>query len=391
MSFNLLHVTPSFYPASYFGGPIISTYALCNALAGKPDIALRVLTTDTAGPERHQRLAIESNPVRYPSGYEVFFARRLIGVEISPEMLFWLWKLVGWADAIQLTGTYSFPTIPTLFFARLRTKPVLWSPHGALLASETWARVSYQSAKRLWEKTCELIAPAQTILHATSHMESLACNVRLPTIGTVVIPNGVEIPDPLKQREWLPDGRIRVMFIGRLHPIKGLDRLIKAVGLLESDAFRLDIYGDGDESYRAELKSLAERQKSAGNITFHGHVEGKEKKRAFAGADVCVLPSHSENFGMAVAEALAHGVPVIAARGVPWAEVEPRGCGLWLDNSPSTIAKALLQLRSASLPTMGERGRAWMSESFGWNSIAERTLETLTRLAKSPGLGTKNI
>src|SRR5262249_34137978 len=106
------------------------------------------------------------------------------------------------------------------------------------------------------------------------------------------------------------------------------------------------------------------------HVSFHGHANDEEKRRAFIESDVCVVPSFSENFGMVVAESLAHGVPVIVGRGAPWSQVESHNCGLWVDNSDESLAKAITSMRSLPLEDMGQRGRSWMQDSFAWPAIA---------------------
>lgn len=125
---RVLHVTPAFYPATFWGGPIFSLYGLCNALVAIPGVAIRVLTTDSAGPRTRDRLQHGSSPVRYPGGYQVHFSRRIFGADISPALVANLWSMVAWSDVVHLTAVYSSPTFPTLFAARLLRKPVVWSP-----------------------------------------------------------------------------------------------------------------------------------------------------------------------------------------------------------------------------------------------------------------------
>jgi glycosyltransferase involved in cell wall biosynthesis len=175
------------------------------------------------------------------------------------------------------------------------------------------------------------------------------------------------------------------MFLGRIDPKKGIANLIEAIRLAGSQSLRLDLYGAGDAQYLAELKQLVANRGLDGVTRFHGHVEVDEKSRAFAEADVCVLPSFSENFGMVVAEALAHGVPVIVSRGVPWSEVEQRQCGRWVDNSSASLADAIASMRHRDLAAMGARGRRWMETEFGWSGIADRTLQAMLALcARAP-------
>jgi glycosyltransferase involved in cell wall biosynthesis len=84
------------------------------------------------------------------------------------------------------------------------------------------------------------------------------------------------------------------------------------------------------------------------------------------------VPSFTENFGMVIAEALAHAVPVIASQGTPWAEIEARDSGLWVNNSPESLVEAIYCINNKMLPERGARGRAWMKDEFNWNAIAER-------------------
>ena len=125
---KVLHIVPTFYPATYFGGPIFSLHELCNALSRMPDIELRVLTTDNAGP-KSKRIKAESFPVRFPGGYSVYYFKYLSGVSVSASMLLRMPSMIRWADIVHITSVYSFPTIPALFLCKL-LQPVVWSPRG---------------------------------------------------------------------------------------------------------------------------------------------------------------------------------------------------------------------------------------------------------------------
>ena len=369
---RVLHVTPAFWPATYWGGPIITTYYLCNALASLQGVELRVLTTDAAGLRLSEQVKVKDFPVRYSAGYEVYFTRRIAGRGIAPGLLVRLRDMVRWADVVHLQYTYSFPTIPTLAACRLLNKPVVWSPHGALQAAHEWEAASKPILKKMWERVCTAVMPKRCVLHAASEAEKAASLARLPRVTTAVIPHGVDGPVDLPLRVWLPKRALRVMYIGRLDPMKGIENLLRALSLLDKSIAVLDIYGSGDCTYAASLAELGRSLGLNGRMQFHGHVEGEAKQRAFLEANVCVIPSHSENFGMVVAEALVHGVPVIASRATPWAEVEVMGCGLWVDNSPRELAKAIMWMRESDLEAMGGRGRRWMEVAFSWDAVAGR-------------------
>jgi len=308
--------------------------------------------------------------MRYPAGYDVFFCRRWWAASISPGMLLRLWPMIRWADVVHLTAVYSPPTIPTLLICRLLRKPVVWSPRGAL---QRWEGVTKPRLKSYWDGICNsLIGREKCSLHVTSIQEARESSERISCAEAAIVPNGVEIPANLPARSWLPDGRLRLLYLGRLHPIKGIENLLLALKVLTDETVSLTICGSGDEAYLSRLRQLVHGLGLNQRVSFQGHVDGSEKMKAFMHADVCVVPSFSENFGMVVAEALAHGVAVIVGKGAPWEEVQQIGCGLWVANSPEDLAAAIHYIRKSDLPEMGNRGRAWMVESFSWERIAIR-------------------
>jgi len=194
-------------------------------LAKKKCVELKVLTTDTAGPWRTQRLAVEGFPTYFEDGYRVYFCRKLFGRDFSPSLLFRLWPMIGWADIVHLTAVYSAPTIPALLMCRLLHKPLVWSPRGAL---QRWERTSKPGLKWAWEMICgTLIRSDGSFLHVTADQEAVATRTRIPGIAIAVIPNGVDVPSGLPPRTWTPEGILRLIFLGRLHPIKGIENLLR--------------------------------------------------------------------------------------------------------------------------------------------------------------------
>ncbi|MGZ8158686.1 MAG: glycosyltransferase [Methylobacter sp.] len=379
---NILHITPAYYPATYWGGAIFSVYALNNALACLPGASLTVLTTDSAGPQLKDRLDQTGPNGLYPNQW-VIMTRRVAGACISVKLLQKLPGLVRSADVVHLTAAYSFPTIPTLLICRIFNKPLVWSPRGAIQDAYEWKGTKHRKLKRCWEWLCNrLILCDRVMMHTTSERERVATQQRLPRATAMIVPNGVDVPDTLPARDWLPDGRLRLIYLGRLSPKKGIENLLEAISRLKNTNVSLTIYGAGDTGYTVKLKALADRLGLLGSVlSFAGHVDGEAKSAAFANADVCVIPSYTENFCMVVAEALAHGVPVVASHGTPWAEVEKRHCGLWVDNSPDSLAQAIAGIGTMELPEMGGRGRKWMKQEFSWNVVAKNMLTLYSKAA----------
>lgn len=379
---KILHVTPTYYPATYWGGPIFSVYALNNALARLPDVALRVLTTDAAGPNMNDRVDVSALGEGLYPGQEVLFTRRVAGVCVSVELLRRLPSLIRWADVVHLTATYSFPTIPTLFLCRMLNRPVVWSHRGAILDACEWADTPRKRLKRIWERLCNaLICLGRVVAHVTSEKEQAAAQARIPKAKAVIVPNGVDVPHCLTAKDWMPHNKLRLMFMGRISPKKGIENLLQAMHILNDPGVSLTIYGTGPSDYEASVRRLAdELMFPIGMVVFAGHVDGEAKIRAFLSADVCVVPSYSENFCMVVAEALAHGVPVIASHGTPWGAVEEKGGGLWVDNSPDALVRAIMQLRSMPLEEMGKRGWEWMGMAYSWDSLATEMMNVYNKL-----------
>ncbi len=368
---KVLHVTPSFYPALVYGGPTESVYQLCCALV-RNGCEVRVLTTDANGPDAVLDVDTDRD-VEIENGLWVRYCQRILDVSVSPTLLRLLAARIRWADVVHLMAVYSFPTIPTLLLCKLLGKPVVWSPRGML---QRWDGTRKPRLKALWELTCRTVAPNGLVLHVTSAEEAKQSSARAPGMQMAVIPNGVEIPESVTHSNGHRD--LRLVYLGRLDPIKGLENLLRARSLLNGNLgarLTLTIAGAGDAHYAQGLQTTIAQMAPAERPKMIGYVSGGEKAKLFDNADVVVVPSYTENFGLVVAEALAHGVPVIASKGTPWQRVEEIGCGLWVDNSPESLAAAIEQISRMPLREMGQRGRDWMQREYSWDLMAKRTME----------------
>ena len=222
---NILHVIPAFHPAHIYGGPIQSTYELCTHLP-LDFCKVRVLTTDADGAKTLLEVETEKE-IRLAVGVRLRYCKRVMRHSVSPLILRLLPRYILWADVVHLTAVYSFPTIPTLLACKVLRKPVIWSSRGAL---QRWQGSTRPMLKYIWESVCRAAAPSRLILHTTSEDEARESKMRMPGVETVMIPNGVEIPDSITH---VPaNGRIRLLYLGRLHPIKGIENLLAACRIL---------------------------------------------------------------------------------------------------------------------------------------------------------------
>lgn len=208
--------------------------------------------------------------------------------------------------------------------------------------------------------------------HATAEHEYADIRGRGFTQPVCIIPNGVDVP-PLQRRA--EGDRQRLLFLGRVHPIKGVAHLLRAWQPIERrfTSWDLDIVGPGQASYVDEMKALAS-ELHLERVSFRGPLYGEAKLAALRNANLFVLPTLSENFGMAVAEALGAGVPAIVTRAAPWGSLEREGAGWWIevgvDPLVGCLEKALQQLPH-DLAEKGRLGREWMLRDYSWAKIGE--------------------
>jgi glycosyltransferase involved in cell wall biosynthesis len=273
-------------------------------------------------------------------------------------------------------GLWRLPNIYPARAARRHGAPLIVSPRGML--SEAALAYSRWPKRAFWHAMQKRALEAATCFHATSAEE--ARDIGRAGLGQPVaqIPNGIDVADA----DAVAAGKVgratagprTLLQLGRLHPIKRIDRLLEAWARLEGKHpdWQLRIVGPSEGSHRQELLALA-GQLGVARVAIELEVYGAAKERAFREADLLVLASASENFGMVVAEALANGTPVIATKGTPWQGLPSQGCGWWIDHGVEPLTAALdtaMALDRASLDFMGARGRQWMLDAFSWVRVA---------------------
>lgn len=375
-SLKIAHVNPSFYPARAYGGPTESSLETVRHLA-RMGHEVRVLTTNANG--RAQTTDVDTqNDVELESRLRIRYRERLAYESVAPRLLLDLPPLLRWADVVHLTAVYNFPTFPTLLTRLLRSTPLVWTPRGALLR---WDGGRRNTAKFMWERLARELLRSRCAIHTTSEREAEATRTRLPGVSVFVVPNGVAYPAAIAHEASA--GPLRLLALGRVDPIKGLDSLIDAMALVRVRSalrFELGIVGAGDSGYVATLRQQVARLGLNDIVRFEGAIDGDQRAERFARADLLIAPSHSENFGMAIAEALAHGVPVIASRGTPWSALVDHDAGWWVPNDPESLATAIDQASARNLRAMGARGRAWVAKEFTWTNTARRLAERFEAL-----------
>jgi glycosyltransferase involved in cell wall biosynthesis len=211
--------------------------------------------------------------------------------------------------------------------------------------------------------------------HATSEKEAEEIRARGFTQPIAVVPNGVESPRASAARRGPKGARRVALFMSRLHPNKGALDLIAGWARVKPCCWELWLAGPDESGHRAVLEREVDRLWLSQEVRFLGEVGEGEKWDVFAQADLFVLPSHDENYGVVVAEALAAGVPVITTTGTPWKEVERLGAGWLVTPGVGGVTAALeaaCALREDELRAMGEHGRSWARTALSWPGVSTR-------------------
>lgn len=254
---------------------------------------------------------------------------------------------------------------------------VVLTPHGML---EPWIMKRHYWTKKilaliLYQKEAVMKAD---ILHATADSEKRNL-LRLGYNNKVrIIANGIDTESIEMKSTWKRNKEI--LFLSRVHVKKGINFLIEAVAQLKEQmqGYLVRIAGEGDAAYIEELKQLATHLGVSNLIYFEGGVYGKRKWQLFQRADLFVLPTYSENFGIVVAEALASGTPVITTKGTPWDELESKYCGWWTEIGTEATAQALhdfLTLTENELEMMGCNGRKLVEEKCSACKVAKEFVD----------------
>lgn len=251
-------------------------------------------------------------------------------------------------------------------------RPLLISPRGML---SPW-----ELRHRRWKKSLAWILFQRGdlrrafALHATSEKEAndfRAVGYRGPV---AIVPNGVAIPELSGPRPRSNSPR-RAICVTRIHRKKGLLDLIEAWSRVRPPGWRMVIAGSDEDRHRQELEAEIKAKRLTESFEFVGVVESEQRKTLYRGADLFILPSHSENFGMSIAEALAASVPVVTTKGTPWSELNEYQCGWWTDIGAESLAVALkdaTQLPDDARSEMGRRGRKLVMEKYSWPNVAKK-------------------
>jgi glycosyltransferase involved in cell wall biosynthesis len=382
---RVLHVIPSAAPVD--GGPNLAVRAIARGLASR-GIDVTVATTNAAG-DGSLDVPLDS-PVIDDGVVYWYFARTVPGSwKFSWPMTRWLWANAAACDVVHVHALFSYATIPGCRAAAHAPVPYVLRPLGTLsewsLGRRRWKKRPYYA---LLERSHLEMASA---IHVTSDAEAEDVARLGYSARTRVIPLGVDVDDRPRVRvhRGSVHDPLRLLFLSRLHEKKNVPLLLRALADV-ADSPRpvlLTIAGDGEPRYRDELVALTKQLGLADRVRFVGHVDGDAKRSVLEQSDCFVLPSAHENFGLAVAEALAAGLPAIVTPGVALArDVNGAGAGLVAEATASDLASAIRWAAGhpAALIEMGERAWQLAHRDLSWDRTCERLVALYRELTAPP-------
>lgn len=352
------HVVPSI--ANLASGPSWSVPRLCEELAEQAlDVSLEVLeaggrSLDKVDLRAHGRVGIFGS------------------FGVSPSLRRSVTRALREDDVVHNHGLWMAPNIyPGLVKPTSRSAVLIMAPHGTL-APWAWKWNAWKK-RPVWYLGQRRALTRADGFHATAPAEVEHIRGRGFSQPVAMVPNGVRVPPKVDSRPRSPK---EALFVGRVHPQKGLTMLLRAWARVASDRtdWLLRIVGPDADGHATEVSDLAARL-DLGNVCIDGPKFGDEKRSAYERASLFVLPTHTENFGMVVAEALAHGVPTLTTTSAPWEGLETNDCGWWVKPEEDAIAEALtaaMSLPEERRQAMGQMGRRWMKEEFSWSVQGEK-------------------
>ena len=364
---RVAHIVP--YIGDEASGPAYSVPALCSALQSNGcDITLYTL----------KPLPIKTYNFKIKGFKRQAFPIRSFGR--SREMYNALMKDAANYDLIHNHSFWMAPNIYAGLVSKCKNIPLVNAPRGTM-SKEALSRSR-------WKKTLvKLLGQKKAIyqtdaFHTTAKHESDDVKRLYPNTPIIQHSNGIDIP-VLEDFDFISNSK-KLLFLGRIHPIKGIENLIEAWANIENEFtdWHLDIVGKGNSNYIKELQRKIDSL-SLKRILIKKPLFGNTKMTAYQRADLYILPSFSENFGVTVAESLANNTPVITTNGTPWLELANNNAGWCIDvgvRPIEEILKIALNISKTELFEMGLNGRKWMKRDFSWDSIAKDMIKAYNSL-----------
>ena len=385
INMKILHLIPSIAPVR--GGPSQAIIQMVHALSYQ-GVEVEIATTNDNGSELlnvplNQRTIYQDVPVWFFPRFSPPVAS-IRDFSFCDQLTIWLWQHLLEYDLLHVHAIFSYPSTAAMAIARLRGIPYINRPLGQL---GTWSLQQGDRKKKTYLTLIERTNLNRSqALHLTSSQEEeelSQLNFKAPSF---ILPHGLSLPTPipnarhqLRQHLNLPEDEPIILFMSRLHSKKGLDYLIPALGKLSHKRFNFILAGNGSPEYEAQIDKHITAAGMRDRTYCPGFVSGEMKNLFLQGSDLFALTSHSENFGIAVLEAMAAGLPVLATPGIALASiVKQHQLGYVTELDVPGIATAIEHHLNhpQQAKAMGDRARQLILEQYTWDKMAAKLSAT---------------
>jgi len=382
-SLRILHVIPSVAPCR--GGPSKAVIEMVLALR-QSGVDAEILTTNDNGAGK---LNVITKQVTHYEGVPVrFFNRASPPIRALREFGYafgfsrWLKDNIHHYDAVHVHAIFSYCSSRAMQIARQQKVPYIVRPIGQL---EAWSLEQSKLRKHYYLKFLEQTnLENASCVHFTADSEQAQAEKVLTDLRSQVIPLGLNIPMQLRQAKQKIEKRWKLrhenptlLFLSRLHRKKGIELLLRALSEPFDHPFQLIIAGEGDPQYVSELETLIDELGLQKQCQLVGFVQGTEKNLLLQGADLYVLTSYSENFGIAVLEAMASGTAVLVSQEVALSTQVAKSnsgyvCELDIDDIREHLINALSNTEHTQ--AMGNQARSFVKQNYQWTHIAHQLI-----------------
>lgn len=319
---KILQVSPAYYPALSIGGPIFSTLALTQLITLN-NHHVTTLTTPLGLSREDSERVIFNTPTQLSPGHEVVYQpySGYAHFTWSPATLRWLSKHAKEFDLLILHGIWNFPLLAAAWICQRQGLPYLLYPHGTLYKETVTLRSGGKKRIMLKLFVRRMLSRAARVVFTTSDEAQKVQNFLKLNLNAVVLPNIVDHKEfdnlptrgALRQELGIPSDHAVLLHLGRIATKKGLSTTVDVLARLLAAKHKVSllIVGGDEAGQRAALELQAKSLGISANLHFAGLLDRQQTLQALADSDIFILPSLSENFGMAVVEAMLARVPVV--------------------------------------------------------------------------------
>ena len=401
---KILHVLTSFEPAWAVGGSITAHSNLCRALHRLGhEVTVYASNVDGLG----GRLDVPTKQSVDLDGLEVWYFRQELGrvrAFYSRGLLNHLKKTASDFDVIHLAGLWQYLCVAASSIVKKQGIPSIITPHSSLMAASFYGVGSIRTKKLYWNLAGKRAIKNATAVHFLSEGERQDSETFTRGAASFIVPNGIfteryerneTLRAELRKKLNLPAGALVLLFLGRLHPKKQIDLIIKALPAVlkhRPDVFLLLVGPPGKEEYVQNLKNLVSTLGLEKQVIWVGLIEHQETPAYYSASDLMVLPSLAEGVSMALTEAMAASLPLLITNRVAnWVEIEQDGAGLVVEPVAPEVEKALVRLATdpTLLATLSRQAKESARKRYDISQVAPlmlRAYQDVIRGERSPEL-----